>query len=383
MLNEEIEKFIQKEQSTSIAELSLKLSKKGHLPKEFIINQINGRQKVKKKFPFLYRFKDYIFPSPRAFAQASSEQTAKYKADLVSGKTLADLSGGMGIDSYFFSKKVDQIHYIEKKAELCELNRKNFKNLNASNITVQNLSAENFLNSNEKLDIIYLDPDRRNKSERLFKIEDCSPNILELLPLLLEKSNQLIIKLSPLLDIKLAIQQLKSVESVHIISIDNDCKELVFIISSNKLESSSIHCVNFTKNRKEMFTFSFTQEEESSISYSKVQNYLYEPNASILKAGAFKSIAKDFNLNKLAPNTHLYTSEKLVENFPGRTLKVNEVSSPKKTKNLNANVISKNFPLKVAEIRKKYKIKEGKEHFLYACSLFDESKVFILAERID
>src|SRR5690606_37991222 len=158
MLNEEIEKFIHQEQNTSIAELSLKLSKKDHLPKEFIINQINGRQKAKKKFPFLLQFKDYIFPSPRAFAQASSEQTAKYKATLVNGKKMTDLSGGMGIDSYFFSRNVTQLHYIEKDSELCELNRKNFELLNATDITVHNLSAEDFLNSNEKFDIIYLDP---------------------------------------------------------------------------------------------------------------------------------------------------------------------------------------------------------------------------------
>lgn len=383
MLNEEVEKFIQQEFHTSLAELSLKLSKKDNWPKQFIINQINGRQKVDKKFPFLSNCSNYIFPPPRAFAQASSEQTARYKASLVSGERMADLSGGMGIDSYFFAQQVDKLEYVERDEALFNISKRNFKLLNAKNIHVHKAEAESFIKKAGHYDFIYLDPDRRDKSKRLFQIKDCTPNLLELLPALLQKSKKVLVKLSPLLDIKLTIKQLGKVEEVHVIAVENDCKELLFILNPNCNSEPQIHCINFVKKEKTEYTFNYVQEEHEEVNYSFVQKYLYEPNVAITKAGAFKTLTSDFKINKLAPNTHLYTSNELISNFPGRILEVKEVVRPQKVKNKSANVVSKNFPLKAEQIRKKYKIKEGKKEFLYACSLWDKSKVFIWAERIN
>jgi hypothetical protein len=323
----------------------------------------------------------YIFPSPRAFAQASSEQTAHYKASLVSGERMADLSGGMGVDSYFFAQKVKYIDYVERDEKLFNISVKNFQLLEALNIHPHMVDAEDFLNQAKSYDFIYLDPDRRDESKRLFQIEDCSPNLLELLPTLFQKSQKVMVKLSPLLDIKLAIKQLDKVEAVHVIAVENDCKELLFILNPNFNSETQIHCINFVKKKKVKYTFNYAQEEQEEVNYTLVQQYLYEPNVAITKAGAFKILASDFKLNKLAPNTHLYTSNELNSNFPGRILKVNEVITPQKVKNKSANVVSKNFPLKTEQIRKKYKIKEGKKDFLYACSLLDKSKVFIWAER--
>ncbi|MEX2380047.1 MAG: class I SAM-dependent methyltransferase [Vicingaceae bacterium] len=382
MLNEEIEKFIQTELNTPIAELSLKLSKKVDWPKQFIINQVNGRQKAKKKFPFLANFPNYIFPSPRAFAQASSEQTAAYKATLVKGDQMADLSGGMGIDTYFFDQKVKHLDFVERDEELFQISEKNFRLLGAKNVHAHKQEAESFLKEAKKYDFTYLDPDRRDESKRLFQIEDCSPNVLELIPVLFQKSKKVLVKLSPLLDIKLAIEQFKKVEAVHVVAVENDCKELLFILNPDYKAEAQIHCINFVQKEANKFAFNYSQEEQTTVNYSSVQQYLYEPNVAITKAGAFKSIAADFKLNKLAPNTHLYTSETLLNDFPGRVLKVTELTSPQKIKNKSANVVSKNFPLKAEQIRKKYKIKEGKNNFLYACGLWDNSKIFIWAERI-
>lgn len=384
MLNKEIEKFIELERNSSLAELSLKLSKKKDWPKEYILNQINGRQKVKQKFPFLNQHKGFIFPSPRAFAQASSEKTAQYKASLIEGKKMADLSGGMGIDSYFFSKVVSNLAYVEKDQTLFEITKQNFELLQCENISPHLSKAEDFLLKAGDFDCIYIDPDRRDKNKRLFKIEDCSPNLIELLPTLLQKSNSVMIKLSPFMDIKLALKQLPSVEAIHVVAVDNDCKELLFIINPNYAKETQIHCIHFNKAVQTAFTFTYAEEDAlQPIFTTELMAYLYEPNVSISKSGAFKSIAVKYKLYKLAPNTHLYTSDTYQADFPGKILKVDGIKSAQQIKGLKANVVSKNFPLSTDEIRRKYKIKEGKTDYIYACSLANNSKVFIQAKKVN
>ena len=211
-----VEEFIQKHENTSIAALSLILSKKENIPKDFIINQINGRRKAKTKFPSLSKLSTYIFPSPRAIEQASSEQAATYKSELVGGKKMADLSGGMGLDSYFFAKQFESVDYIEQDSELCETSRQNFKALAANNIHCFNQNAVDFLKLNKKeYDLIYIDPDRRAAKHKAFLIDDCEPNLKELLPLIWKCTNYCLIKLSPMLDIKQALTELKFCKKVH------------------------------------------------------------------------------------------------------------------------------------------------------------------------
>tara|TARA_R110002096_G_scaffold72174_8_gene172269 strand:+ start:3347 stop:4513 length:1167 start_codon:yes stop_codon:yes gene_type:complete len=373
----EIAEFIEQNSKLNIAEIALLLSKKPDWPKEFILNQINGRQKAVKKFPFLLQFQDFEFPNPTAVAQASSEVTARFKASLINGSSIADLSGGMGIDSYFFAQKFKQVVYVEKQVELFNLVEENLKLLAGDKIHCVNNSAENFLQKQLQFDWIYIDPDRRAEKSKTFQIETSSPNIVELLPLLFEKTNQLMIKLSPLLDLKDGIRKLPFTKFIYVIAVEGECKELLFLLEKGFEGEPQIEAMNLNKNDKSSFIFKFSDEIAAQISYSAPQKYLYEPNAAILKSGGFKSLAVKLKLEKLSENTHLYTSENRVTEFPGRVVEIEKIGKPEKKFMTFANVVSRNFPMSPADIRKKYSIREGQKEFLYACTLTGKKKVFI------
>jgi hypothetical protein len=382
-LDDTVLAFIEKHRNQSLAELALVLSKKPHLPKEFILNQINGLQKAKQKLAFLVEFERFIYPSARAFSQASSEKTGTYKAGILNAKKVLDLSGGMGMDSYFFAQLAKEVTYVDWNEELVKTARANFETLKTTNITCVHSKAEDFIEQdNNHYDLVYLDPDRRAAKEKAFKIDDCEPNVAELLPDIRKKSKQCLIKLSPMLDIQQALTQLPFCKEVHVVSVDNECKELLFLLEFGYKESPTIHCINLLKDSKQGFEFNFEQERSTGNSLGEVQNYLYEPNASILKAGAFKTVGQQFGLIKLATNTHLYTSTELQPNFPGRIIKVLEVSKPKKGLTKQANVVCRNFNLKPEQLKKKYNIKDGGTQFLYAFSLEDGSKRFVLGELV-
>lgn len=382
-MNQAVSEFIVKHDGKSASEVALLLSKNKTLPKEFILNQINGRQKAKQKFPFLRSFPEYTFPSARAVSQSSSEKTANYKALILSPKTVADLSGGMGLDSYFFSKQANQVDYVELNTELANMAIQNFKTLEVGNVKVHNAEAASFLkNTKEQYELIYIDPDRRAQKEKAFKIDECEPNVAELLPLIWEKSSSCLIKLSPMLDISQALEELSNCKEVHIVSVDNECKELLFLLEKDFVGEPVIRCYNINKNKNQAFSFSPWEERDAVPSFSKPQNFLYEPNSSILKSGGFKKVSEGFQIAKLEPNTHLYTSNDLVKNFPGRTLKILELSKPRKGITEKANVICRNFSQSPDFIKKKYKIKDGGKLFLYATTLEKKEKVFILGELV-
>lgn len=379
----DVQEFIANHKTKSIAELALLLSKNQELPKEYIINQINGKQKAPNKFPFLGQFSDYIFPSPRAFSQASSEETARYKAAILKADRVLDLSGGMGMDSYFFAQHAKQSDYVELNDKLVETAKSNFETLGAANVTSHCAKAEDFIElSTQEYDLVYLDPDRRSAKEKAFKIDDCEPNVATLLPQIWKKSKYCMVKLSPMLDIQQALTQLPNCKEVHVVSVNNDCKELLFLLEKDSKSEPNITCVNLKKENDKYFEFTFQEERTTSIEFSDIETYLYEPNASIMKAGPFKSIASQLELKKLATNTHLYTSETLLKNFPGRTLNVLDHGKPQKGFTKQANVVSRNFPLTPEQIKKKYKIKDGGNQFLYACSLEDGSKSFVVGELV-
>lgn len=375
--------FIEKHEGKPSPEIALLLCKNKELPSEFIINQINGRKKAKAKFPFLTEFPDYIYPNQRALAQASSEKAASYKSNILKARSVLDLSGGMGLDSYFFSKHSTNSTYVELNPALAKTTQSNFASLNTKHINVENTSAEDFLQStNKNFELIYIDPDRKVTKEKAFKINECEPNVAQLLPLIWERTDLCMIKLSPMLDISQALSELENCREIHVVSVDNDCKELLFLLEKNYTDSPLIKTVNIRKQRTESFDFKMGAEESTNIQFSAPLNYLYEPNSSIMKSGAFHLIASQFELYKLATNTHLYTSEKLVDLFPGRTLKVEKVDKPQKKFIDRANIVTRNIPLTVEQIKKKYKIKEGGSSFLYACRLQNEKAVFILSELV-
>ena len=375
--------FIKEYRNSSIAELALLLSKKPQLPKDIILNQINGLQKAKQKLPFLLDFEDFIYPSARALSQASSEKTGKYKAKITGAKKVLDLSGGMGMDSYFFAQDAEQVTYVDLNEELVKTVNSNFVALQAKNITCVNAVAEDFIDqNNEYFDLIYLDPDRRAAKEKAFKIDDCEPNVAELIPHIWKKSKQCLIKLSPMLDIQQALTQLPFCKEVHVVSVDNECKELLFLLEHEFRGTPTIKCINLHKESTQLFEFNFEVERFAINTLGEVQSYLYEPNASILKAGAFKTLGQELGLSKIATNTHLYTSTELQSNFIGRIIKVLEVSKPKKGLTEQANVVCRNFSMKPEQLKKKYKIKDGGRQFLYAFRMEDGSKKFVLGELV-
>lgn len=376
----EVWDFIAQNKTQNINTLALKLSKKKDWPTDFILAQVNGIQKGKKKFPSLVE--KIIFPPARALEQASSEETAFYKASLMEGTSLWDLSGGMGIDSFAFSKCFENVSYVEQNERLVSLAKENFNRLEAENIQCIHKKAEDFLSqATTKADWIYLDPDRREQSKRLVSIEDCSPNVLEIQELLLKKSSRLMTKLSPMLDIQQALRDLPHTYEVIIVSVKNECKELLFLMNHEIHQNPLIKTVHLRTNKIDAFSFHLQEESETLVEYSEPLQFLYEPNASIMKSGGFHTLAKQFGLFKLAPNTHLYTSEKKQPDFPGRIIAIEKVEKPAKGFIKAANVVVRNYPLKPEEIRKKFKIAESKDVFCYACTLANKKRVFAIGTR--
>lgn len=357
-----------------------------------VADQWLARNKAKHKLPFWHANQNVIFPPPLSVEQASSEITANYKAQIFArnfgNAPCADLTGGMGLDTWALSKVTDSVKYIEQNSNLAAVAKYNFEVLEQQNIKVLNENSVLFAQSaNQAIKNFYIDPHRRDDAKnKVFKIEDCEPNLLSIKHLL----ENYMVKFSPMLDIKLAVEQLgKSITEVHIVALENEVKELLFISQKSTIESkTSIHCVNFLPNSQpQLFTFDYKGEENSVIKYAQPSTYIYEPNATILKAGAFKSIAAQFGLAKLAPNSHLYTADSLVENFAGRSFVCEAVCKFDKKEILSklptpkANISTRNFPLKPEEIKKKLGLQDGGEYYLFATENMDKQKIVLVCRK--
>jgi len=382
--DKQTEEFIEQHLHLNLAEVALKLDKRKDLPKSFVLNQINGKRKFKQKFPFLSDIEGFIFPSPTSFSQASSEIAADYKSKIQKGDKILDLGGGMGMDSCFFANHFQEVDFVEHNEELFHISRHNFAVLNKSNVYTHYEDGIDFLKKTKNIyDLIYIDPDRRSKKNKAFKVEDCEPNVLEILEDLFKRSNKLLIKFSPMLDIFSGISQLRHIKEVHVLSINNECKELLYLLDKEYTSEAVIKCINIANKHSQAFEFLRSNESNHKVNYSVPLKFLYEPNASILKAGAFNTIASRFDLFKIAPNTHLYTSDNPIINFPGKVFEILSTNKASKGVIKQANIISRNYPYTPEEIYKKYKIKSGGEIFIYACSLMDNSKKWIIAKKIN
>lgn len=374
--------FIQNNQHKPLSEIALLLSKHPELDKHFILNQINGFQKAKTKLPTFYENENIIYPVGLSMEQCSSEQTGLFKSKLVQGKTVVDLTGGFGVDAYFFAKQFLEVSYVEQNAELFEIVQHNFKVLNAP-VQCYQTSCEDFLENNQQqFDLAYIDPSRRDETKRVFKLTECTPNVIELLPQLLKTAKQIFIKTSPLLDIKQTLNDLQLVSKAWVVSVNNDCKEVLYLVESSKTISPEIVAVNLSKNTL-TFSFNYESEVNTSIDFSEPLSYLYEPNASVLKAGGFKSVAAQFGINKLAVNTHLYTSEKLVVDFPGRSFKINHTLeyNEKSFKVLGikkANITTRNFTDSIEQIKKKLKLTDGGNDYIFATRISNDKPILIV-----
>ena len=344
----------------------------------FLLQQIEGRQRTKDKLPTLAQLDDWWFPVRLSCEQCSSEATARYKAELVGMcHRLIDLTAGYGIDTFHLAEGMSEAHYVERNAELCAIAQHNFQ-LYRPHIQVHNTTAESFLASLSNSSpserpitntLIYMDPARRSQSGgKVFRIEDCEPNVIDLLPTLRRIASHIMIKFSPMLDITAALRALGRDWDTHIVAVNNEVKEVLFLTGKGV-----IHAVNIRTRemRTDRFFFSPEDEKQAELQLAPhIQQYIYEPNAAIIKAGAFRLIAEQYELQKLDTNTHLYTSDTCMSGFPGRIWQVidAEIKEPKRQldKSVRYSIISRNYPLSPEDIRKKYKLKDGDDRYLIA-----------------
>lgn len=354
------------------------------------VEQIAIRKQIKNKLPEWYGNLDLVFPSGIAAEQCSSELTAKYKQRFVNGGTIMDITGGMGVDLYYMSKGTKSAVYIEKFDKYCEAAEWNFNTLHSSNICIVKADSTTFLPQwEEPLELIYADPARRNEyNRRVYALEECEPNIFSCKDLLLRKAKYVLIKVSPMADIKHLLALLPEIKEVHILSVRNECKEVLLLLSNNtNLSAPLIYCVNLDTEEKP-FVFCYSEEDVLPLLCSSPAEYLYEPNTSILKSGAFKSISESYGVKQLHPNSHLYTSNHLISDFPGRIFTVTGVFplGGKKKKKIarlfpKANLSCRNFPLDVKQLRKQIGIKDGGDVYLFATTLEQDEKVVIATKK--
>ncbi len=392
VLKKEIQDFIYLYEQLDENKLILSQRELNSVPTTLIAHQITGRRKAKYKLPTWYATPQIVYPTSLNLEQSSSEATAEYKRQFllrhISKRVKAiDLTGGFGIDTFFFSKIFDHVDYIERNKELLAIAQHNHQQLDATNISYHACDAEEMISESTHWDFIYIDPSRRDEqSKKLVRLADTQPNVVELLTALLEKTDYILIKTSPLLDIQAALRELKFVKTVTVLSVDNECKELLFFTNKNSGPPPTIEAVNIVSaSQHQLFEFKLEEEANAIVSFSDPLTFIYEPNASILKAGAFKSIAQKFSLTKLSKSTHLYTSSHLFENFPGRSFKVIKLQPNESDfaaiPHRQINVTTRNYPLSPEEIKKKYKLKDGGEQFLIGCSGVNK-KFLVLAELI-
>lgn len=392
IMTPETQRFILEHSLDDVRQLALQSARFPQIDMALALRQITGRQKVRLKIPLFYNHPDILYPKQLSLEQSSSESTAKYKSTCREGGNFADLTGGFGIDCYFISRNFAQASYIERNTELCEIARHNFDILGAENIRVFNMQSEDFLKEMTPVDLIYIDPARRNQAgNKVVLLSDCEPDVSELLPLLLAKGENVLIKLSPMLDITRALKDLPATKEIHIISVDNECKEILFLIHGKVGQKMMIKTVNLLKNKaNQVFDFNEQEENKAQVDYtSELLQYLYEPNSSVMKSGAFNLVAERFGLKKLHKNTHLYTSNELIPDFPGRIFLIESVygSTKHEIKNLRvnapqANITVRNYPLTVNEFRKKTGIRDGGELYIFACKLINDVNAIVQCKKI-
>ncbi|CAA0169202.1 conserved hypothetical protein [Tenacibaculum maritimum] len=388
ILQEEVQQFIANNLHIDVAKLILKGSPFTNITAQELANQLTAKEKSKKKLPTWFTTKNIYYPSKISIEQTSSEITANYKASLVSGDSLIDITGGFGVDTFEFSKKFNNVTHCEINTELSTIVAHNYKELKIANV---NLIAGNGLDylrkSSLEFDWIYIDPSRRNEAKgKVFLLNDCLPNVPQNLDFLFSKSKCILLKNSPMLDISKTINELKFVKEVHVVALQNEVKELLFILEKGFDGTLNIKTINLQKTDSQIFNFEYNKEVFST--YSEPLNYLYEPNAAILKSGAFHQVSMQLKLYKLHQHTHLYTSKEFVPCFPGRAFQIKAVL-PYNKKNIykeiekgKANITVRNFPKTVAQIRKETKIKDGGTDYLFFATINSNEKKVLFCNQL-
>jgi THUMP domain-like/Conserved hypothetical protein 95 len=388
LLSPKIQNFIIEKTNSDSSKLAFQKNPFPEIDFKIVINQIECRKKSKEKLPTWFNTPNIIYPSKISVEQTSSETTAKYKAALVSGENLIDLSGGFGVDDYYFSKKINHVTHCEINADLTEIVAHNMEQLKVSNITcIEGDSRETLLNLNKKFNWIYVDPSRRNDLKgKVFLLKDCLPNVPEEQEFYYNFSNNILIKTAPILDISSGIAELKNVKTIHIVAVDNEVKELLWEIEKNFSDEITIKTINFNKDKLENFDFKLNSDVVTT--YGLPKKYLYEPNSAIMKSGGFTEIGNRYSLDKLHQHSHLYTSDDWIE-FPGRVFEIqkmihySKVEMKSNLENTKANITTRNFPDNVEIIRKKWKIKDGGNDYCFFTTDKNDNKIVLICTKIN
>ena len=426
LINEKTWEYIRQHADDDVRKLALQGVKDTAVDLQMALQQIAGRQTARRKLPSWAEVDDIVYPPHLNMEQCSSEQTARYKASLISNATphsqgenpspkgegsdvFVDLTGGFGVDFYWISQGFKQRIYIEQNEQLCAISSNNFEVL-GHDCSVCCCDTATYLTTMPHVDLVYMDPARRNEhGGRTYGIEDCSPNVLELLPLLMEKADRILLKLSPMLDWRKAVEDIQKpttnsqhlmarVSEVHIVSVDNECKELLLLLDHQPKETLRVVCVN----NDEMTEFALPSSARSGDVFRSERtalphgaddafatSFLYEPNASIMKAGCFDDIESRFHVRQVSVNSHLFLSSDEIDNFPGRKFQISAISSMNKQELRTAlkeikraNIAVRNFPMSVDQLRKKLKLKDGGDVYIFATTMTDGAHRLFICRKI-
>ena len=390
-MNDKTRDFIEQNLNADIRQLALKGCRDKDVDLDAAIRQIAGRQTARRKLPSWAALDGILYPPHLNMEQCSSEQTARYKAGICSSrpssKTLVDLTGGFGVDFAFMSETFDEATYVERNSELFAISSANMKIL-APKAKCLNEDGLEVLHRLDHVSMIFMDPARRDHhGARTYGISDCTPNVLEIKDELLQKADVVMLKLSPMLDWHKAISDLgeQYIKEVHIVSVQNECKELLIVMQQQPAEPPTVYCVNDDS----VFSYHPSSISSNHISHHSSLIYLYEPNASIMKAGCFAEIEQAFEVSQLAPNSHLFASDQVIADFPGRKFRISAVTSMNKQELKQAlkdirqvNIAVRNFPMSVADLRKRLKLSEGGNDYIFATTLTEGKKVLIICQHL-
>ena len=372
IVTDEVQQYITDKLGTDVHKILLSKPRFTEVSSKELVEQIESKTKAKAKLPSWFSTKNIYYPNKLNLSQTSSEVTAQYKASLINGKSIVDITGGFGVDAYAFSQKFEQVTHVEKNSSLSNIAQHNFEQMGATNINCIASKGLEFLKaSTTTFNWLYIDPSRRDKNnKKVYYLADCEPNIVNQASFLFTKANNVLVKTGPLLDLKIGLTELSNVKEIHIVAINNDVKEVLWLMEKGYNQEPIIKTINFKNSIKQEFSFKPSDEENAISNFSKPQNYLYEPNAAILKSGSFQFIGAFFKLNKLHPNSHLFISTELIK-FPGRVFKIENIyeyskKSFKKSGIKKANITTRNFPDSVSEIRRKLGLKDGGENYVFA-----------------
>jgi 16S rRNA G966 N2-methylase RsmD len=384
ILNADVQSFIIKNLNTSPATIALKKTPFTAVSIKELAIQIDCRKRCEKKLPLWFNTSGIYYPEKVNIEQSSSQITAAYKATLLNGPNVVDASGGFGVDAFYFAQQAKAVTHCELDASLSQIAKHNLTLLGCQNIDFYTGDSLQFIKkNNKKIDTLYIDPSRRAAGGKVFKFADCEPNLHQNLDFYLQKANRIVIKAAPMLDIKFGLNELKNVSAIHIVSVKNECKELLYVVDKGFTGVPNLVCALLWPNKPTVLVSAKLDDEKNTpLSYCKIKQYLYEPDAAILKAGLFKTVSKLYDVGKLNQNSHLYTATILIPNFPGRILKIESIMPysvfEKQNKKHHANVVCRNFNLEPEEIKKKFKIGNSDNAFLYFTTDNVNQKVVIL-----